>query len=267
MSSGPIKPGEWDAAAYHRLSDPQFQWGRQILSRLELRGDETVLDAGCGTGRLTDELMKRLPEGRVIAVDVSGNMLAAAREFLRPRAGKRLRFVQADLGTLELDESVDGVFSTATFHWIPDHAKLFSKLFRMLCPGGWLVAQFGGQGNIERWRRRMAVLAGELPFVTHIRNWVEEFHFPDSKSTVERLQRAGFTAIEVESWPSPVSFPDPDSFGSFVASVIARNYLAKLDGNLQREFMNRLVKQAGEDAPPLLIDYVRLNIRAVRPEK
>jgi hypothetical protein len=113
----------------------------------------------------------------------------------------------------------------------------------------------------------MAVLAGELPFVTHIRDWVEEFHFPDSKSTVERLTRAGFAAIEVESRPSPVSFPDPDSFGSFLASVIARNYLAKLDEKLQREFMNRLVKQAGEDAPPLLIDYVRLNVRAVRPEK
>jgi trans-aconitate 2-methyltransferase len=266
IDSGQAKPGEWDAAAYHRLSDPQFQWGRQILSRLELRGDETVLDAGCGTGRLTAELMKRLPEGRVIAVDVSENMLTAAREFLRPRAGNRLRFVQADLGVLELDERVDGVFSTATFHWIPDHARLFSKLFQMLRPGGWLVAQFGGQGNIECWRRRMAVLAGQLPFVTYIRDWVEEFHFPDTKQTAERLKRAGFASVEVESWPSPVSFADPDSFGSFLGSVIARNYLARLDENLQREFMNRLIKQAGEDAPPFLIDYVRLNVRAVRPE-
>jgi trans-aconitate methyltransferase len=265
MNFGQTNPSEWDAAAYHRLSDPQFQWGRQILSRLELRGDETVVDAGCGTGRLTAELMKRLPQGRVIAVDVSGNMLAAAREFLRPRAGERLRFVQADLESLELDEKVDGVFSTATFHWIPNHAMLFAKLFQMLRPGGWLVAQFGDKDNIERWRRRMAVLAGELPFVTHIRDWIEEFHFPDTRQTVERLKHAGFASIEVESWPSPVSFPDPDSFASFFVSVIARNYLARLDAELQREFMNRLVKQAGEDAPPFLIDYVRLNVRAVRP--
>ncbi len=267
LGSGQIKPGEWDAAAYHRLSEPQFQWGLQILSRLRLRGDETVMDAGCGTGRLTAELMKRLPEGRVIAVDVSENMLVAAGEFLRPLAGERLRLLQADLARLELDEKVDGVFSTATFHWIPDHDQLFSRLFQVLRPGGWLVGQFGGRGNGERWRRRMAVLATELPFVSYIRDWAEEFHFPDAEHTAELLERAGFASVEVESWPSPVSFAGPAAFAAFFSTVIARNYLARLDEKLQREFMDRLVKQAGEDAPPFLIDYVRLNVRAVRPEK
>jgi len=107
---------EWEAEAYHRLSDPQFSWGLRVLEDLELSGDEIVVDAGCGTGRLTAELLKRLPRGRVIAVDRSQNMLRAAGEYLRPLFGERVRFVRAGLQTLRLEESVDGIFSTATFH-------------------------------------------------------------------------------------------------------------------------------------------------------
>lgn len=256
---------DWDATAYHRLSDPQFRWGLEVLSRLELRGDETVLDAGCGTGRLTAELLKRLPGGRVIAADVSPNMLGSARQFLRQEPGERVRFVQADLAQLDLDEQVDGIFSTATFHWVDDHDALFAALFRALRPGGWLVAQFGGKGNIERWRRRMAVLGNELPFVSYVRDWIEPVRFPDVAETAERLKRAGFSQVTVGTHPAPVSFPDPDSFRSFIANVIARNIVGSLNAALRPEFLDRLTVQAAQDAPPFTIDYVRLNVRAVRP--
>src|SRR5829696_8801002 len=116
MTGDAARAKEWDATTYHRVSNPQFGWGQRVLDRVPLRGDETVVDAGCGSGRLTAELLKRLPRGRVIAVDRSQNMLRAAGEYLRPLFGERVRFVRAGLQSLRLEESVDGIFSTATFH-------------------------------------------------------------------------------------------------------------------------------------------------------
>src|SRR5512146_2373235 len=106
------KPVEWDATAYDKLSDPQFSWGMKLLASLPLRGDETVLDAGCGSGRLTEELLRRLPNGRVIALDFSANMLETAQERLR-WAGKRVEFQRGDLSDFRLPEAANGIFSNA----------------------------------------------------------------------------------------------------------------------------------------------------------
>ena len=116
---------EWNAGVYHRVSTPQFDWGVRVLDRLSLEGGELVLDVGCGTGRLTELLLARLPRGRVVAVDQSTNMLDAARAFLQDRFGPRVTFVQADASALPFPGAADAIFSTATFHWVLDHDRLF----------------------------------------------------------------------------------------------------------------------------------------------
>src|SRR5436190_16047407 len=139
-------PRDWDAATYDRVANPQTRWGTLVLDRLPLRGDETVLDAGCGSGRVTELLAERLPNGRVIALDASPSMVDEARRRLE-RFGDRVDFVVADLGrpfTLPDGILADAILSTATFHWVPDHAALFRNLAAVLRPGGRLVAQFGG---------------------------------------------------------------------------------------------------------------------------
>src|SRR5690242_2112827 len=142
----------WDGQSYDRISGPMEMLGREVLERLPLQGDETVLDAGCGSGRITQALLQRLPQGRVIAVDASASMIAAAAERLQPDGATdpRLELRLADLLELELDEPVDAVLSTATFHWIGDHARLFGRLHDLLRQGGRLVAQCGGKGNITQ---------------------------------------------------------------------------------------------------------------------
>src|SRR5438552_1886335 len=140
---------EWDAGAYHRVADPQFEWGRRLLATLPLRGDETVIDAGCGTGRLTRLLLERLPSGRMIALDLSHRMLEAARANLEPDFPGRVEYLRLDLLDLDLTDVADLVFSTATFHWVPDHDRLFRNLATALRPGGRLAAQFGGKGNVD----------------------------------------------------------------------------------------------------------------------
>ncbi len=135
---------DWDAATYDRVSTPHVEWANILLDRLDLSGDETVLDAGCGSGKVTLMLLERLPRGRVVAVDRAPSMIEHAREALNGRA----TVLQADLTELQLDEPVDAIFSSAVFHWIADHDRLFARLHAALAPGGHLVAQCGGEGNV-----------------------------------------------------------------------------------------------------------------------
>ncbi|MDQ4131321.1 MAG: methyltransferase domain-containing protein [Actinomycetota bacterium] len=139
---------DWDAATYDRVSDPQLGWGLELLDRLPLRGDEVVLDAGCGSGRVTRALLERLPGGRAIAVDASPAMVERARAAL----GSQARVLRGDLCELTLEEPVDAVFSNAVFHWIPDHARLFSRLRDVLRPGGRLPdLEAAGFVDVECW--------------------------------------------------------------------------------------------------------------------
>ena len=139
-----MSPRDWDAATYERNAAPLTAMGEDVLDRLVLAGDETVLDAGCGTGNVTRLLLERLPAGRVIAVDAAPSMVEQARALLP--AGTDVR--RADLLELDLGEQVDAVLSTATFHWVTDHDLLFRNLHDVLKPGGRLVAQCGGAGNV-----------------------------------------------------------------------------------------------------------------------
>src|SRR5688500_10924389 len=152
--SAPLRPVEWKAEEYDDQSAPHEEWQAQILERLELEGDETVLDAGCGTGRLTKNLSERLPNGRVIGVDASAAMIEKAREHLGKDADSR----QPDLTKLDLGEPVDAVYSSAVFHWIQDPEALFRSLHGVMKPGAALEAQCGGQGNIAEIERALDAL-------------------------------------------------------------------------------------------------------------
>src|SRR5690242_11602792 len=99
---------EWDSSAYDRISGPQFRWGKRVLERVSLLGHERVLDAGCGTGKLTAELLETLPQGRVTGLDLSRNMLRRAQENLNSRFPHRITFVAADLQHLPFDRAFDG---------------------------------------------------------------------------------------------------------------------------------------------------------------
>src|SRR5215472_6967774 len=161
---------EWNAHVYHRVSVPQLSWGRKVLGRVPLRGDETILDAGCGTGLLTHDLLEVLPRGRVVGIDLSRNMLATAREHLAPAFGARVEFVCCDFLHLPFDNAFDGIFSTAAFHWVLDHDPLFANLHRALRPGGWLCAQCGGGPNLARLLKRVNTLISAPEYAPHFRN-------------------------------------------------------------------------------------------------
>ena len=243
--------GDWDAATYDRIADPQTRWGSVVLDRLTLVGDERVLDAGCGSGRVTERLLERLPRGRAVALDASPAMVAEARRRLA-RFGDRVAYLVADLGgPLPIAEPVDAIVSTATFHWVPDHDALFRNLAAVLRPGGELVAQFGGAGNIAS---VMAVLAGIGD------GWLGPAHFETPEATRERLEAAGFVGIEAWLSPEPTTFEPGGPFETFLATVVLGPHLERLPEPERAAFVHEVASRL----PGPALDYVRLNIVARR---
>jgi trans-aconitate 2-methyltransferase len=250
------KPRDWDAATYDRVSTPQQEWAAEVLERLPLDGDETVLDAGCGSGRVTLAIQERLPRGRVIAVDGSPSMVEKAREALGPDTEA---FV-CELTQLELDKPVDVVFSNAVFHWIQDHDALFARMFAALRPGGRLVVQCGGAGNLGSYHDQLHEICAEPPFAEYLGDWEGTRNLSGVADTALRLHAAGFT--EVSCWlENKVIVPEePDHF---IRSVCLGHHLERLPEELREQLVQRSMELAGS---PLTLDYVRLNMDARRPD-
>lgn len=248
----------WDADVYHRVSGPQVSWAASVLDRLELRGDEVVLDAGCGSGRVTRLLLKRLPHGRVIAVDASPQMIARAREELagEPRAEVR----EADLVQLRLapGEQVDAVFSNATFHWVPDHEALFAALAAALKPGGRLSAQCGGEGNVAALLAAARRAADDCDLADRFAGWRRPWAFAGPDETETRLRAAGFEDVEcwLQSWPAT-----PDEPRAYLETVCLGPHLERLADAEHARFVDAVMARLGERP---VLDYVRLNIVATR---
>jgi trans-aconitate 2-methyltransferase len=245
---------DWDAAAYDRVSDVQLNWALEQLERVAFEGDEVVLDAGCGSGRVTVLLAELVPRGRVYGVDVAPSMVAHAREAL----GDRATILCQDLVELDLPEPVNVVFSNATFHWVKDHDALFRALHRAMKPGARLRAQCGGRGNIDAFRDAADSVAGEEPFDHYFAGWQRPWNYATAEDTAARLARAGFGEIECWLEPKPVTPPEPRAF---VQTVCLVRHLDPLPDGLRGPFIDRVLKRAGE---PLVLGYVRLNMSATR---
>jgi trans-aconitate 2-methyltransferase len=244
---------QWDGASYDRISGPQLALGRGVLERLPLEGTETVLDAGCGSGRVTEALLAKLPHGHVIAVDQSASMVAAARARLGDRADVR----QADLLELDLEEPVQAILSTATFHWIADHDRLFARLRATLAPGGRLVAQCGGQGNIDQLRSVAYAILDREPYAAHFGDWQAPWNYAPPDPTRERLLRAGFAEADCWLEPSP---QQPEHPREYLATIVLGPHVEHLPPALREPFIDDVLAALGE---PVVVDYVRLNIDSV----
>jgi trans-aconitate 2-methyltransferase len=246
---------DWDAGTYDRVSGPQVEFAERVLKRLPLEGDETVLDAGCGSGRVTELLLERLPRGHVVAVDAAPSMVEHARRAL----GERATVLCQDLAELRLDEPVDAAFSNAVFHWVPDHDALFAHLYGTLKPGAPLVAQCGGAGNVEAFHAVARTVGEKEPYASHLAGWTGPWNFATAEQTAQRLEVAGFG--EVETWlePHPVW---PDEPESYLRTVCLGHHLERLPEELRPDYVHDVLAALG-DAPEL--DYVRLNIDARRP--
>ena len=247
-----MRTRDWDAATYDRISAPQQRWAAEQLDRLHLTGDEVVLDAGCGSGKVTLELARRVPQGAVYAVDAAPSMVKHTAEAL---AGRGTALCQ-DLVELALPEPVDVAFSNATFHWIPDHDALFAALHRNMKPGARLVAQCGGRGNIDEFRRVADEVAFAPPFAEYFADWRRPWNYATAEETAARLDGAGFRDITTWLEEKPTELDDARSF---VRTVCLVRHLDPLPPERHDEFVDAVLARCDD---PLVLHYVRLNMAA-----
>lgn len=246
---------EWDGDTYDRISAPMERLGLETLDRLTLAGDETVLDAGCGSGRVTAALLDRLPHGRVIGIDGAASMIEAARRRLGDRPDLDLRV--GDLAELDLgDTRVDAVLSTATFHWVADHDDLFRRLRATLRDGGPFVAQCGGAGNIAPIHAAAAEAGAEEPFAPYLGTWAGPWNFAGPDETEVRLRAAGFAEARCWLYDRPVT---PDDPATYLRTIVLGAHLEQLPADLRDPFVAAVL---GRLPQPLVVPYVRLNIDA-----
>jgi trans-aconitate 2-methyltransferase len=240
----------WDAGTYDRTSEPQQAWASEVLARLKgIAPDATVLDVGCGTGRVTEALLELVPAGSVLAIDQSAEMVALARE----RLGSRAEVWRQDVLDLGLEQPVDAIVSTATLHWVPDHDRLWPRLASALRPGGALEVQCGGKGNIARVRRVIDAVAHEM--APELVGW-SPWCFAGPEETARRLREAGFAEPRCWLEERPTY---PDDVDAFVRTSILAAHLARLGGERGERFARAVV-----DRVRLPLDYVRLNVSAGR---
>ncbi len=255
---------QWDGASYDRISGPMEALGREVLARLELGGDEVVLDAGCGSGRITQALLERLPRGRVIAVDASPSMVDAARRRLRlgepdeasSGAVGRVEIRVLDLLDLDLEDRVDAILSTATFHWISDHERLFRRLHGALRPTGRMAAQCGGEGNIDVLRGKANAVLSRDPYAEHFLDWQPPWNYAGPQETRRRLLDAGFARADCWLTPAPAQ---PEHPREFLSTIVLGPHVQHLPADLRDPFIEDVLAEVGE---PVIVDYVRLNIDA-----
>ncbi len=256
----------WNAEVYERIGKPMRRWAQQVIDDLALRGDEIVLDAGCGSGSVTMDLVAKLPRGKIYAVDASSEMIEALTRTIEEGGLSRVVPVHAGLTDFSLPEQVDCVFSNAVFHWIPDDDALFGALFRTTKAGGRLRAQCGGLGCIAHVLEAAAAVRQDERFASHVGDFLDARKFRTPEEAVESLERAGWTDARARLWGQPVPFDDREEAALYVKTVLLRDHVARLPEELRDAYARAVVEETVRRwGAPYAADYVRLDLWARRP--
>jgi len=254
----------WNAEVYDRIGTPMRGWAQQVIDDLDLRGDETVLDAGCGSGSVTLDLLQKLPGGKIYAVDASAEMVASLTKTLDERGIVNVVPMHASLTDFALPEPVDAVFSNAVFHWIPDDEALFGCLYRATKSGGRLRAQCGGYGNNAHVLEAVAAIRTQERFAQHLGEFKDSKKYRTPEQAKESLERAGFVDVRAALFEAPVPFEDNDDAALYIRTILLRDHIARLPTEELRDaYAHAVVEETVRRwGAPYVADYVRLDMWA-----
>jgi trans-aconitate 2-methyltransferase len=175
-----------------------------------------------------------------------------------------VRVERQDLLSLEVAEPVDLVLSTATFHWIKDHERLFGRLAEALRPGGRLVAQCGGEANISRATRATREVMQEERFRRYLEGWADDKNYPDAETTRARLEAAGFEEVETWLHDEHTRFGSVEELTRFLGTVVLGGHMERLPEEEREPFATAVANGIAAVENPPVLDYVRLNMTARR---
>jgi len=272
--------GKWDAENYHKVSTVQETWAKELLSKRKWKGDEVLIDAGCGSGRVTRLIADILKNGKIYAIDLDQNMIEKAKINLNDY--ENVIFVNADLSSVELPEQVDVIFSNAVIHWIKDHYKLFSNFWKLLKQSGEILIQCGGKGNLGAVHDILDLTRESSKFKGYFHNWEDPWNFASAEETFSIMERTGFKKIETGLTKKIAKFSSFEEYRLFMKTVVMKPYLSYLpsayDNQIINSFMNCFFsnqknkenkenkenREISEVTTDYTIDYTRLNIRATK---
>jgi trans-aconitate 2-methyltransferase len=245
--------------------------GHEILEYRKWKGNEIVLDAGCGSGRTTKILSLKVPQGKVIAVDSDLSMIRLAKENLAKFSN--IEFIKMDISQLELAEKVDVVFSNATLHWILNHKKVFGRFWQILKPDGQQLIQCGGHKNLAKTLSILNKVSKSKEFYNYFSNnkgddiWKKTWYFAKKEDTEKILQEIGFSNIQVFLEDREAKFPNKEEYFLFIKTIVMLPYLEYFPNDMLKDkFAKSVVEEIESNAKELQwkLDFARLNINALK---
>ena len=255
----------WNAEVYERIGTPMRGWAQQVIDDLELAGDEVVLDAGCGSGSVTFDLLAKLPRGKIYAVDASAEMIASLSRQIAKRGATNVTPIVASLTDFTLPEQVDCVFSNAVFHWIPDDDALFGCLYRATKAGGRLRAQCGGYGNNAHVLAAVAEVRADAWFAHYLDGFRDSKKYRTPEDGKASLERAGWRDVRASLFEAPIPFDREDDAALYVRTILLRDHVARLPEELRDAYARAVVRGTiARWGAPYVADYVRLDLWAAR---
>jgi trans-aconitate 2-methyltransferase len=290
------KNGCWDARTYDQVSYlVQYKWGQQVLEWRKWHGNEIVMDAGCGSGLLTKQLVKKVPRGKVYAVDIDSNMIKQARKNLQ--LFDNVEIIQSRFTDVRLPQRLDVIFSNSALHWVQDHKKAFQIFWDMLKPmnssisntnnkdttvknnntgnmgSGQLLIQCGGYGNLQQIITLLERIKHLDQFKTYFANWEQSWYFAKAEDTNKLLKEIGYVNSRVSSNRDRVILPNRRVYFRFIKTVVAKPYLERLSTDngdkLKKAFLELFLDEvrghSNRSKTRWFLDFVRLNIVAHKP--
>lgn len=255
----------WNADVYDKIGTPMRGWAQQVIDDLGLKGNETVLDAGCGSGSVTLDLWEKVKDGKIYALDSSPDMIARLRATLAERGIENIVPMQTDLTRFTLNEQVDVVFSNAVFHWVQDDTGLFGSLARATKSGGRLRAQCGGGENNKKLMAATREVEKRIPYAEHLSGRVETRKYRTENQGVEALEANGWKNARANVFPSDVVFDDIDSAVLYLKTIILQQQASALPAELSDQFLRDVIDEVIiRHGAPFVADYVRLDLWAER---
>jgi len=256
----------WNAREYAQHSSNQFEWARGLIPKLELKGTESLLDIGCGDGKVTNLLSTYLPHGQVVGVDSSDEMISAARQSFPHCHCPNLTFLKMDARELTFREQFDVAFSSATLHWIIDHQTVLSGVHDSLDKGGRLLFQMAGKGNAQSIIAVLEELISEEDCKPYFKNFSFPYGFYGPEEYKTWLKDSGFQPVRVELIPKDMTLQGKEGLVGWIRSVWLP-FTERVPPSLRDSFINEIADRyilayPLDETGAVRIKMVRLEVQA-----
>jgi trans-aconitate methyltransferase len=258
-----VKTGyRFDGKKYEKSSEHQREWGNKLVKELDLKGNETILDLGCGNGLITGELAERVPHGKVVGIDNSPSMIETAKTHKTVNT----EFMLLDMNEMNFDNEFDVVFSNATLHWILDHEKLLKKIYRGLKPNGFMRIQFAADGNCSNLIEVLREVMDLPQFSSYFGGFEWPWYMPKIEEYEKLLSRTKFRNYKVWGENADRYFRDEKLMIGWIEQPSIVPFLAVLPENMKKLFrdlvVEKMIKRTKQPDGTCFETFRRINVHA-----